>query len=173
MDPGPRVVVVGTSGSGKTTLATRLSERLGLPHVELDALQHGPNWQQATEDELRARATVATAAEAWVVDGNYAAVRDVVWPRATAIVWLDLARPVVMVQVIGRSVTRAITRRPLWNDNRERWQTWLDADHPIRWAWSTHADRRARYEALVDERWVRLRTRREVRAWLAGVRPER
>ena len=39
-----RIVVVGTTGSGKTTLARSISERLAVPHVELDALFWGPNW---------------------------------------------------------------------------------------------------------------------------------
>jgi hypothetical protein len=72
-----------------------------------------------------------------------------------------------MRRVIWRSFARALTRRPLWNDNRERVSEWLESGHPIRWAWRTHADRRARYEALMDDRWVRLRSPREARAWMA------
>ena len=130
MDLGTRLVVVGTAGSGKTTMAARLARTLGVPHVELDAFQHGPNWEQATEAQLRERAADATTGDGWVVDGNYSAVRDVVWPRATAIVWLDYHRGVVMRRVLWRSVERAITRRPLWNDNRERVAR-VGAPHPL------------------------------------------
>jgi adenylate kinase family enzyme len=169
MQLGTRLVVVGTSGSGKTTMAARLAQALCIAHVELDALQHGPKWEQASEDELRARAAAATSGDGWVVDGNYSAVREVVWPHATTIVWLDHARHVVMRRVIWRSVVRAVTRRPLWNDNRERWTTWFNPEHPIRWAWRTYADRQTRFEALMDERWIRLRSPAEARAWLRSV----
>ena len=50
-----RIAVVGTSGSGKTTLARRLAQRLGIPHVELDALHWEPDWTPAPRDVSRAR----------------------------------------------------------------------------------------------------------------------
>ena len=39
-----RVLVAGTSGSGKSTLAARIADVLTVPHVEIDALFHGPDW---------------------------------------------------------------------------------------------------------------------------------
>jgi adenylate kinase family enzyme len=38
-----RVAVRGGTGSGKSTFARELARRLDVPHVELDALHHGPN----------------------------------------------------------------------------------------------------------------------------------
>lgn len=43
-----RVAVIGPSGSGKMWVSERLASRLGLRHVEVDALYHGPNWEQCT-----------------------------------------------------------------------------------------------------------------------------
>jgi len=141
------VSVIGSSGSGKTTFAKRLAAQLGVPHVELDSIYHQANWTPLDDDEFRARVKAATAGDGWVVDGNYAAVRPIVLDRATDVVWLDFSRPVVMRRVIWRSARRAVDRRELWNGNRESVRTWVDPEHPIRWAW-THFDRkRAEYEA--------------------------
>src|SRR2546422_5327539 len=84
-----RIVVVGTTGSGKTTTARRIGEIIGAPHVELDALHWEADWTEADTETFRRRIVEATAGERWVVDGNYAKGRDLVWPRAEMIVWLD------------------------------------------------------------------------------------
>jgi adenylate kinase family enzyme len=67
-----RVAVIGVSGSGKTTVAGELAMRLGLPHVELDALHHGPNWTEASAEQLRAAvlAALERCPDGWVIDGN-------------------------------------------------------------------------------------------------------
>jgi adenylate kinase family enzyme len=164
-----RVSVVGTSGSGKTTLGRALAARLQIPFIELDSIVHQANWVALPDVEFCARVAAVAGGERWVIDGNYHVVRDLVWDRATTIVWLDLPRWQIMAQVIWRSVSRAATGAELWNGNRERWGALLDRDHPIRWAWRTYHERRQRYEQLLDARWVRLRSRREMQRWLDEV----
>ncbi len=92
-----------------------------------------------------------------MLDGNYGPVRDMVWQRATHLVWLDYERPVIMARVICRSFLRAVLRTELWAGNRERWRQMLRPSHPIRWAWSTW-DRRRREtaERLARKEYARL-----------------
>src|SRR5262249_526816 len=113
-----RVSVVGNSGSGKTRVARRIGERLRVPCLELDSVHHQANWQPLDIDIFRARVREHTAGDGWVVDGNYSAVRDLVWSRADTVIWLDLSRPVVMWQVVGRTVSRAVTLADLCNATR-------------------------------------------------------
>jgi adenylate kinase family enzyme len=162
-----RILVVGTSGTGKTTMAKRIAAELSLPHIELDALHWGPGWQALTQTdpaEFVRRVADAVAAEAWVLDGNYGVVRELIWRRATHLVWLDYDRPVIMYRVIKRSVLRAIDRTELWSGNTENWRRWFHASHPIRWVWSTWHRRRSQLEELLQrveyQRLVVLRLRR-------------
>jgi hypothetical protein len=84
-------------------------------------------------------------------------VRDIVWQRATHLVWLNYERAVIMARVISRSLVRAILRTELWAGNRERRRQMLRPSHPIRWAWSTW-DRRRREtaERLARREYARL-----------------
>ncbi len=170
-----RVNVIGSSGSGKSFVASALSRRLALPLVRLDELRHGPNWSDVPEPLFRARVAAAAAGERWVMDGSYPSVRPAIWERADTVVWADLDLPLVMWQVVSRSLRDWITRNEPIPGNRERLRNFVQPWHPIRWAWSNHARFRAREQAwLADPRWahlrvVRLRSRAEVDAFLAGL----
>jgi adenylate kinase family enzyme len=166
---------VGTSASGKSTLARALSTRLELPYHELDALHWEANWTEASDELFRERVMQAVTSEAWVVDGNYAVVRDLVWGRAEAIVWLDPALPVILRQYVERTWRRAHSRQELWpgTGNRERLTHLVSRDGLLWWILSTHLDRRRRYAALLAERpelaVVRLRSMAAADRWLGGL----
>jgi adenylate kinase family enzyme len=164
-----RVSVVGTSGSGKSTVGRAAATRLGVPFVELDAIFHQRGWVELPEPEFQRRVAELADGDGWVIDGNYSAVRPILRERATLIVWLDLPRWVTMAQVTWRSTTRAALHRELWNGNRESWRNVLSRDPTksmIRWTWTTYTRRRREYAEQMDERWVRLQSRRQVRRWL-------
>jgi adenylate kinase family enzyme len=169
-------VVVGSSGSGKTTLGQRIAERLDVPFVELDAIHWGANWSVPTEADFRARVAEALSGEAWVADGNYGKARDITWGRAQALVWLDYRLVVCLARVFVRTVRRVGTREKLWNDNVETLRGQLAPDGLIPYTIRRHRGRRERYAALVrDPAYAhlavfRLRSPREARRWLEGIR---
>ena len=84
-----RIVIVGTTGSGKTTLAKHLAGEFKVPHVEFDAFRHGSNWTETPDEEFKELLSEALRGDSWIADGNYTVARQVVWPRATMLVWLD------------------------------------------------------------------------------------
>lgn len=174
-----RIAVVGTTGSGKTTLAKRIAEILGVPHVELDALQWGPDWTPAEIPAFRTDVAAALAGDRWVVDGNYAAVRDIVWSRCDTVVWLDYSAGTVLWRLLVRTVRRGLRQEVLWNGNRERlWFHFASRDSILLWMLKTHWRRRRTYRDLLAQpenahlRAVRLLDPRKANAWIARLRSE-
>ena len=146
-----RVVVVGTSGSGKTTFDRSLASKMRAPHVEFDAYRHGPNWAETPNDIFRRNLSEALSGPVWVADGNYSIVRDVVWSRATAIVWLDYPFPLTFWRLLWRTIGRAVRRTELWNGNRENlWGHLFTRDSLLLWAIQTHWPRRRRYRQVLE-----------------------
>jgi adenylate kinase family enzyme len=167
--------VVGTSGSGKSTLARELAVVLGVPHLELDSVYHQPGWVQLPRDEFRQAVAVNIAGDSWVIDGNYSAVRQLVWARADTVVWLDLPKGTVMRQIIWRTFRRVAGRKELWNGNRERWRNFFSFDPQqsvIAWAWHKHAEYQERYAAAAKDpandhlTFIRLTSRRDITRFL-------
>jgi adenylate kinase family enzyme len=145
-----RVAVVGTSGAGKTTFAHSLAQRLGVSHVELDALYWGPRWTPRPAEEFRQQVAEALAAPSWVCDGNYSVVRDLVWARATALVWLDYSFARVFARAVLRTLRRTATREELFGGNRESLRGALDPDWIPWWVIRTFRRRRRELPALLQ-----------------------
>jgi adenylate kinase family enzyme len=147
-----RIVVYGVTGSGKTTLGRRLAAELGLRHIELDSLYHGPNWTPTPPDEFEAKAQAAIDAspDGWVADGNYRVVRQLLLTQADTAVWLHLPWRVSYLSMVRRTFTRAITRKELWNGNKESLRLmFLDKESLLLWGIHHHrASIRSASEAL-------------------------
>ncbi|BBD58832.1 topology modulation protein [Nostoc sp. HK-01] len=171
-----RISVVGTSGSGKTTLARQISQRLAIPHIELDYLHWEPNWVEVPNDVMRDRVSQSLAGDRWVVDGNYSIVRDIVWPRADTVVWLDYSWPVVMRRILWRTLSRVVTQQEVCNGNYETWQkSFLSRDSILLWAIQTYGKNRQKYQALLQEsdcthlNFIRLTSPAVTKDWLLSL----
>ena len=178
MSDGPirRVSVIGSSGSGKTTFAARLAARLGVPHIELDAINWGPDWSPMDPQSFRARVIDATGGDGWVCDGNYSDVRLIVLDRADTVVWLDLPLRTCLMRMLSRSARRVQGGEELWNGNRERWrEVFVGRQALFWWLITQHRRKRRDYEARFASaanahlRVHRFRTSGEAEAWLAGL----
>jgi len=150
-----------------------LARRLGVPHVELDAIHWGADWTPAPVPEFRKQAEDALCGDAWTADGNYSVVRDIVWGRADTVVWLDYSLPVIIGRVVRRTFRRTITREVLWNENRERLADALASrDSIVLWALRTYRRRRREYPMLFGQpeyahlNVVHFRTPGDARSWL-------
>lgn len=146
-----RVVVIGTSCSGKTTFARDLAGRLGIDHFELDAIHWLPGWRPREPAEFQALVARRADGTAWVTEGNYRAVRNLLFDRATTIVWLNYPFPLVLWRAVKRTVHRALTGQKVCGDNRESIRiAFFSRRSIIWWVITTYRRRRRDYRVLFD-----------------------
>lgn len=169
----PRVVVVGSSCAGKTTFASALAESRACAFVDLDELFWGPDWTPKPEADFLQLVEHVAKGDAWVVAGNYGLARQVLWPQATTIVWLNFSLPVVLWRGLRRTVARVFTRQALFHGNRESFRrAFLSRDSILWWIVSTFDRRRREFEQLRASAqyphlvWMEARNPREAAALL-------
>jgi adenylate kinase family enzyme len=168
-----RVAVIGGSCSGKTTVSRALAARLGVPHVELDELHHGPNWDEAPADVFseRVEAALDGAPDGWVVDGNYyGKLGALVLERADTVVWLDVSYGTAIRRVLRRTLTRLVMRTELWNGNRERLRDTFGRNSIVWWVLTTHRGFAGKWEQrLAEHTHLRVVRIRDADSWLQSI----
>lgn len=169
-----RIVVIGATGSGKSTLAALLAERRGLKLVELDDLHWLPGW--VVNDDFVRLADAATAGDGWVVTGNYSRLRDVIWPRADTVVWLDYPFPLVFRRLLSRSLARIIDRKVICNGNTESWRKFFSKDSIMVWLFTSFPRHRKNFGEIFDNpalhphiTFLRLRSPGDTQRWLESI----
>jgi adenylate kinase family enzyme len=171
-----RVLIYGVTGSGKTTLARKASERTGLPFHDVDDLTWEPGWVEVPADEQRRRIAAICADDGWILDNAHTPWRDLVLARADLIVALDYPRWRSLARLTRRTLTRALTRRPVCNGNTESFRQMLSSDSIIGWHFRSFARKRARIRGwAADPRApevIRLTSPAATSRWLASLEPE-
>jgi adenylate kinase family enzyme len=170
-----RVSVVGPTGSGKSTVAAAIARRFELPLSHLDRLRYSGDWSPIPDEELRHIVTGLVGHDEWVIDGNYASVRDLVWGRVQLVVWLDLPRRVTMTRLLRRTLRRLVRANDEGEDPPESWRRVLSTQSPLLWAFRTHAALRREYEHATEiysprgTHVIRLRSTGAVSRWLKAL----
>ncbi|HTG93145.1 MAG TPA: hypothetical protein VL866_11190 [Pyrinomonadaceae bacterium] len=145
-----RVAIVGTSCSGKTTFAKELARKLNKKHVELDAINWLPGWTPRPDADFKELVEKAISEDEWIIDGNYSRVRDLVWERATTLIWLNYSFPIVMYRALSRTLKRAVNRQVLYSGNRESLRmAFLTKDSILLWVLKTYHRRRREYTRML------------------------
>lgn len=163
---GHRIHVMGNTSAGKSTLGMQLASVLGVPFVELDALNWLPNWvglNTTDPEEFERRIAEATAGEGFVVAGSYSNYSaKVFWDRLDAVVWIDLPLPLILRRVVTRSWKRWRSKELLWGTNYERFfpqlAVWRKEDSLVWWAVTQQQRKRRNMLAkMADPRWSHIR----------------
>jgi adenylate kinase family enzyme len=171
-----RVAVVGVTGVGKTMFAATLSQRLGVPHIELDSLYWQPNWTPPDRDVFRARIVAEVARAGWVIDGNYNATRELVWASADTLIWLNYPLRLIFERLLRRTLRRGLGREILWGTNQERlWSQFFSPKSLFVWALQTYPRYRREYPSLISSpefahlRVIQFRSPAQASEWLSTV----
>ncbi len=176
--PYRRIVVVGSTGCGKSLLAEKLAQKLRLNFIELDALYWKPGWVESGAEEFRKKVDAATRAPGWALAGNYGKVRDLVWPRAEVVVWLDYPFLVVFGRLWSRTWRRWWAKELLWGSNYERlfpqFMFWSDKSL-FHWLVKSYGRHKRLYPPLFASpeyfhlKVFHFKTQRQMKEWLDSI----
>lgn len=156
-------MVVGCCGAGKSTVTTTLAHTWDLPVVHLDRLYWKPGWIRSPNEEWERRVRELVAADSWIHDGNYTTTLPLRLPRADLVVFVDTPRRVCLYRALRRRITgNKIHDIPGCPETID-WEF-------VRYVWRFPKDHRVKLmdKLATHPEVVRLRTRRQVREFLAA-----
>lgn len=139
-----RILIYGVTGSGKTTMAAWLSEKTGIPWTEIDLLMWNPGWELVPVDLQRERVAEICARDEWILDAAYAPWLDIPLERVQLIIGLDYSRSRTFWQLLKRTVTRAIDKKEVCNQNVETFKGMFSRDSILIWHFKSFARKRER-----------------------------
>jgi adenylate kinase family enzyme len=153
-----RVAVIGCGGAGKTTVARALALHTGLPLVQADPVVYADGHTARPEHEWQPELNAHADRDAWVIDAMKLSLLEHRVRRADTVVFVDVPRRWCFLGVAQRDGLGALRNLEF-----------------MRWIWDFPRRARPRiYELLGrsggDTRVVVLRSRREVRRFLASLR---
>lgn len=103
MKLGKKIVVVGISASGKTTFSKKLSEKIGIPLVLMDAIMWKPGWNYIGDVKTAQKLDELSSKPEWIIEGYITrAARTIIFERADTIIYLDYPRIVASCRYIKR-----------------------------------------------------------------------
>jgi hypothetical protein len=125
MRTSSRIWIIGGPGAGKSTLGQCFASFSGLPLIELDALYWGPFWTRSSTERFRQDLELRISGPAWIVDGIYPQVNDLIAARAGTVIWIECSVLKRTWRVLCRSLHRIWHKTRLWNGNCETWKSLL------------------------------------------------
>ena len=138
-------------------LLRRAGRQAGLYACRTRPTLLGPRLQAVPHERFEHAVERATTAPRWVADGNYSAVRELLWGRATHVVWLNFGRWTVFSRVLRRTLARGLLRTRLSHGNRESLRmAFCSRDSILLWSWTTFAGNRRKYTGLREIRGSRI-----------------
>ena len=155
-------MVVGCCGAGKSTVTAALGRAWGLPVVHLDRLFWKPGWVRTPNAEWDAVVDRLTAADTWIHDGNYNRTLPRRLPRADLVVFVDTPRRHCLYRALKRRLAGNRIHDIPGCPEQIDWQF-------LRYIWRFPRDHRVQLLSRLTghPNVVRLRTRRQVRDFLA------
>jgi hypothetical protein len=104
-------------------------------------------------EEGSARYLSAIAAMAarprWVLDGPPYYADELVYAAADTVLFLDYPKALVLWRVLRRTASIELLRRHAGAHRPQGLAALCDPEHPLRWAWTSHADRHREGLALM------------------------